>query len=108
MALDRSAIFPWKPTCGTNLRAQRLHVDEEHANSWHYSDRLLGVSIRERRRALGMSQEHLAEKAGLHRTYCVRRLAIAADDRPLLSLEGELEQASSRNATVSAPETRRR
>ncbi len=30
---------------------------------------LFGGSVRNRRKALGLSQEELAEKAGLHRTY---------------------------------------
>lgn len=31
--------------------------------------RLLGEALRSRRKALGISQEELADKAGLHRTY---------------------------------------
>jgi transcriptional regulator with XRE-family HTH domain len=37
--------------------------------SWHQARKQLGNNIRQRRTQLSLSQEQLAEKANLHRTY---------------------------------------
>jgi transcriptional regulator with XRE-family HTH domain len=47
---------------------------------------LLGVAIRTERSALGISQEELAERAGLHRTY-VSDLERGARNPSIISIE---------------------